>query len=127
MTLSAATCLAPAVAWVREHAPVDAVVATDGEPFVHLDPGGRVVPVHHLSPDECLVGTPVEIAATDLRALIVEGRADFAVLSGGSLELDAAEILGPGSGGPHLVRIDSLPGGGAAIRVSWPATPSNRP
>ncbi len=119
--------LAPAVAWVREHAPVDAVVATDGEPFVHLETGRRVVPVHQLSPDEYLAGTPLKIAATDLRALIVAGRADFAVLSAGSLELEAAELLGPGSGDPHLVRIDSLPGGGAAFRVSWPGTPSNRP
>jgi hypothetical protein len=119
--------LAPVAAWVRAHTPADAVIATDGEPLIHLATGRRVVPAHQLSPDEYLAGTPLETAATDLRALIVAGRAGFAVLSGGSLELDAAELLGPGSGAPHLVRIDSLPGGGAAFRVSWPDTPPNRP
>lgn len=119
--------LAPVAEWVRSQTPADAVIATDGEPLIHLQTGRRVVPVHQLSPDEYLAGTPLEIAASDLRALIIAGRADFAVLSGGSLELDAAELLGPGSGDPHLVRIDSLPGGGAAFRVSWPGTPPNRP
>lgn len=109
--------LQPIAEWVKAHTPADAVIASDGEPFVHLYSGRRVVPVHVLSPDEYLAGTPLEQAAGDLRALITAGRADYVVLSAGAYELDVASSLT--SQVPRLVPVDTLPGGGIAFRVQW--------
>jgi hypothetical protein len=115
-----ADALAPVVAWVSAHtAPTD-VIACDGEPYVHLQTGRTVVPVHVLSPDEYLAGTPLEQAADDLRALIRTGRPRFLVLSGGTAELAAAPLLDGAGGSPALVPLDTLPGGGAAFRVVLP-------
>ncbi len=109
--------LAPVVDWVNGHTPPDAVIASDGEPLVHLYTGRRVMPVHVLTPDEYLAGTPVQLAADNMRALIRAGGADFAVLSGRSAGLAAASLLGPGTGSPWLTPLDTLPGGGVAYRV----------
>jgi hypothetical protein len=115
-----AMALAPVVDWVRTHtAPTD-IVACDGEPYVHLQTGRTVVPVHVLSPDEYLAGTPLDQAADDLRALIRTGRPRFLVLSGGTAELAAAPLLDGAGGTPALVPLDTLPGGGAAYRVVLP-------
>jgi hypothetical protein len=111
--------LLPVAEWVARNTPADAVIACDGEPLVHLYTGRRVVPVHILSPDEYLAGTPLQQAADDMRRLITAGRADFAVLSAGASELEAAELLGAGTGFPRLVPLDTLPGGGVAFRVQW--------
>lgn len=111
--------LMPIVDWVNANTPPTAVIACDGEPFVHLHTGRKVVPVHVLSPDEYLAGTPLEQAAGDLRALIVAGRADFVVLSAGAGELDAAPLLGAGTAFPRILPLDTLPGGGVAFRVQW--------
>lgn len=109
--------LAPVVAWVRAATPPDAVVACDGEPLVHLYTGRRVVPVHILTADEYLAGTPLQQAADDLRRLLRAGGADFAVLSAGSGEIDAAALLRDGPDFPRLIPIATLPGGGVAFRV----------
>lgn len=109
--------LRPIVEWVRANTPPDAIVATEGEPLVHLYTRRRVVPVHILSPDEYLAGTPLDQAADDLRALVAAGGADVVVLAGRSLELAAAGQLGPGTDSPRLVPLDTLPGGGVAFRV----------
>ena len=109
--------LGPVVDWVQRHTPMSAVIACDGEPYVHLYTGRRVVPVHVLSPDEYLAGTPIEQAATDLRALLRSGRADFAVLSAGAGEIAAATLLADGPEFPRLIPLDTLPGGGVAYRV----------
>jgi hypothetical protein len=109
--------LGPVVDWVNTHTGPDDVVACDGEPFVHLHTGRRVVPVHSLSADEYLAGTALGTAADDLRALLAAGGADFAVLSAGTAEIQAAELLQEPGGSPHLVPIDTLPGGGMAFRV----------
>lgn len=109
--------LLPVVDWVRANTPVTAVVACDGEPLVHLYTGRRVVPVHILSPDEYLAGTPIEQGADDLRRLIRAGGADFAVLSAGATDLDVAVLLRDGPEFPRLIPIDTLPGGGVAFRV----------
>jgi 4-amino-4-deoxy-L-arabinose transferase-like glycosyltransferase len=111
--------LMPVVDWVNRNTPPSAVIACDGEPLVHLYTGRKVVPVHVLSPDEYLAGTPLEQAAADLRALIVAGHADFVVLSAGAGELDAAPLLGAGTSFPRIVPLDTLPGGGVAFRVQW--------
>jgi hypothetical protein len=111
--------LDPVVNWVNRNTPATAVIACDGEPLVHLYTGRKVVPVHVLSPDEYLAGTPLEQAADDLRALIVAGHADFVVLSAGAGELDAAPLLGAGTAFPRIVPLDTLPGGGVAFRVQW--------
>jgi hypothetical protein len=111
--------LMPIVNWVNANTPATAVIACDGEPLVHLYTGRRVVPVHKLSPDEYLAGTPLEQAAGDLRALIVAGRADFVVLSAGAAEHDAVPLLGAGTAFPRIVPLDTLPGGGVAFRVQW--------
>lgn len=109
--------LSPVVDWVRANTPVDAVIACDGEPLVHLYTGRRAVPVHILSPDEYLAGTPLEQGADDLRRLIKTSGADFAVLSGGASDLDVAARLRDGPEYPRLVPLDTLPGGGVAFRV----------
>ena len=109
--------LAPTVDWVARNTTLDDIIACDGEPLVHLYTGRRVVPVHVLSPTEHLAGTPVQQAADDLRALLVAGDADYAVLSARSVGLHAASLLGAGSGSPWLSPVDTLPGGGVAFRV----------
>ena len=109
--------LAPVVDWVRARTPTDAVIACDGEPLVHLYTGRRVVPVHILSPDEYVAGTPLLQGADDLRSLLRAGGADFAVLSAGATDLDVAALLRDGPEFPRLIPIDTLPGGGIAFRV----------
>jgi len=109
--------LAPVVDWVRARTPMEAVIACDGEPLIHLYTGRRVVPVHILSPDEYLAGTPVQQGADDLRRLILAGGADFAVLSAAAAAQDAAALLQDGPDFPRLIAIDTLPGGGVAYRV----------
>jgi hypothetical protein len=111
--------LLPVVDWVRAHTPADAVVACDGEPFVHLYTGRRTVPVHVLSPGEYLEATPLPEATRNLRDLIVAGRARYAVLSAGSAAIAAAGALESGPTFPRLVPVDTLPGGGVAYRVHW--------
>jgi hypothetical protein len=131
--------LLPIVDWVNRHTPDSAVVATDGEPLVHLYTGRPVLPVHILSPGEHLAPITIERAAEDLWSLITAGRADFVVLSAGSSEIEAARLLAPepasrvsrlklasrlsrqkpASRVPRLAVLDSLPGGGIAYRVHW--------
>jgi len=79
-----------------------------------------VVPVHILSPDEYLAGTPLEQAAADLRALFLANRPRYAVFSAVAAELAAAPLLDGAGGSPRLDRIAQLPGGGAAFRVVLP-------
>lgn len=109
--------LAPVVDWVNANTGVNDVVACDGEPFVNLHTGRRVVPVHALSADEYLAGTALGTAVEDLQALIVAGGADFAVFSAGTAEIQAAELLSEPGNSPRLVPMDTLPGGGVAFRV----------
>ena len=115
-----ADALAPVVAWINEHTLPTDIVACDGEPFVHLYTGRIVVPVHVLSPDEYLAGTPIEQAAADLRALITANRPSYMVLSADTPERDAAPMLTGANGTPRLIPIDSLAGGGQAYRVVFP-------
>lgn len=107
----------PVVDWVNANTGTEDVIACDGEPFVHLYTGRPVVPVHSLLADEHIAGTPPGMAADDLRALLVAGGANFAVLSAGAPELQAANLLRESGGSPRLVPIDTLPGGGMAFRV----------
>jgi len=115
-----ATALIPVAAWINTHTTMADVVACDGEPFVHLYTGRTVVPVHILSPDEYLAGTPLEQAASDLRALFIANRPRFAVFSAAAGELAAAPLLDGAHGTPRLVPLDTLPGGGIAFRVVLP-------
>jgi hypothetical protein len=114
-----ATRLRPVVEWVVAHTGPDDVIASDGDPLVHLYTGRRVVPVHVLSPDEYVTATPPLQAADDLRALLRAGRATYAVLSAGAAAADAAALVADHAGSPRLVPIDTLPGGGVAFRVDW--------
>ena len=109
--------LVPVVEWIRTHTPPGATVAVDGEPLVHLYTGRRVVPVHVLTPDEYLAGTPTEVAVRDLRALLGAGGADFAVYTAGAGAASAAPFLVDGPEYPRLVPLDTLPGGGTAWKV----------
>ena len=95
----------------------DALLPVDGEPFVFLYTGRTVVPVHILSPDEYVAGTPLERAAGDLRELIAVGKPQYAVFSGAAGEREAAPMLDGRSGTPKLEWISAIPGGGAAYRV----------
>ena len=115
-----ADALAPVVAWINQHTLPTDTVACDGEPFVHLYTGRIVVPVHVLSPDEYLAGTPIELAAADLRALITANRPSYLVLSADTPERDAAPMLDGANGTPRLVPIATLAGGGQAYRVLLP-------
>jgi hypothetical protein len=115
-----AAALMPVADWINTHTGRDDVVACDGEPFVHLYTCRTVVPVHILSPDEYLAGTPLEQAADDLRALFIANRPRYAVFSGAAAELAAAPLLDGANGTPRLVPLDTLPGGGAAFRVVFP-------
>ena len=115
-----ADVLLPVAAWVRANTRPGDIVACDGESLVHLYTGRTVVPVHILSPDEYLAGTPLEQAAADLRALVVANRPQFAVFSAAATELAAASLLDGAGGTPRLERIAELPGGGAAFRVVLP-------
>ena len=115
-----ADALTPVVAWINQHTRPTDIVACDGEPFVHLYTGRIVVPVHVLSPDEYLAGTPIEQAAADLRALITANRPSYMVLSADTPERDAAPLLSGAHGTPALIPIDSLTGGGQAYRVVLP-------
>lgn len=115
-----ADALTPVVAWINQHTRPTDIVACDGEPFVHLYTGRIVVPVHVLSPDEYLAGTPIEQAAADLRALIIANRPSYMVLSADTPERDAAPLLTGVNGTPALIPIDSLTGGGLAYRVVLP-------
>jgi 4-amino-4-deoxy-L-arabinose transferase-like glycosyltransferase len=115
-----AAALIPLAAWISANTDARDVVACDGEPFVHLYTGRTVVPVHILSPDEYLAGTPVEQAAADLRALFLAHRPRYAVFTGGSEELAAAPLLNGANGSPQLEPLATLPGGGAAFRVHLP-------
>lgn len=113
-----ADMLAPVVAWVAAHTAPGDIVACDGEPYVHLATGRTVVPVHQLSPDEYLAGTPLEVAAADLRALLAENHPRWMVLSAAAGELAAVPLLDGRNGTPRLERVADLPGGGAAFAVS---------
>jgi hypothetical protein len=115
-----AQLLAPIAEWVNANTEPGDVVACDGEPFVHLYTGRLVVPVHILSPDEYLAGTPLEQAAADLRALFITSHPRYAVLSAGSAELAAVPLLDGANGTPRLEPLATLPGGGAAFRVIFP-------
>ena len=115
-----AAALVPVADWVVRHTrPLD-IVACDGEPFVHLYTGRIVVPVHILTPDEYLAGTPLEQAAADLRALFTAHRPRYAVFSAAAPQRAAASLLDGAGGTPRLVLLDTLPGGGAAFRVEIP-------
>ncbi len=115
-----AQVLAPVAEWIIANTEPGDIIACDGEPFVHLYTGRLVVPVHVLSPDEYLAGTPLEQAAADLRAQLSAGRPRFAVFSGGAGELSAAPLLDGAGNTPRLEPLASLPGGGAAFRVVLP-------
>ena len=115
-----ADALVPVAAWINANTQPGDVVACDGEPFVHLYTGRTVVPVHILSPDEYLAGTPLEQAAADLRALFIAHRPQFAVFSAMSAELAATPLLDGAGGSPRLEPVATLPGGGAAFRVRLP-------
>jgi hypothetical protein len=115
-----AAALIPLADWISANTEAGDVVACDGEPFVHLYTGRIVVPVHILSPDEYLAGTPVEQAAADLRALFMAHRPRYAVFTAGSEELAAAPQLSGANGSPRLELLATLPGGGAAFRVHLP-------
>ena len=115
-----AQLLAPIAEWINANTDPGDVVACDGEPFVHLYTGRRVVPVHILSPDEYLAGTPLEQAAADLRALVMTSHPRYAVLSAGSAELAAVPLLDGANGTPRFEPLATLPGGGAAFRVIFP-------
>jgi hypothetical protein len=112
-----ADALIPVAAWINANTRPDDVVAVDGEPFVYLQTGRTVVPVHELSPDEYFAGTPLERAAADLRELIAVGRPRYAVFSGTSAERQAAAMLDGRNGTAKLEWVAVLPGGGAAYRV----------
>jgi hypothetical protein len=115
-----AAALMPVADWINAHTVRGDVVACDGEPFVYLYTGRTVVPVHILSPDEYLAGTPLEQAADDLRALFIANRPSYAVFSGSAAELAAAPLLDGVNGTPRLEPLDTLPGGGVAFRVVFP-------
>jgi hypothetical protein len=115
-----AAALTPVAAWINTHTAPEDVIACDGEPFVHLYTGRTVVPVHILSPDEYLAGTPIAQAAEDLRTLFTANRPRYAVFSAAAGELGAAALLDGANGTPRLVPLDTLPGGGAAFRVVLP-------
>jgi hypothetical protein len=115
-----AAALAPVASWIMTNTAPGDIIACDGEPFINLYTGRTVVPVHILSPDEYLAGTPIEQAATDLRALFVAHRPQFAVFSAASGELAAAPLLDGANGTPRLEPVATLPGGGAAFRVHLP-------
>lgn len=115
-----ADALIPVADWINANTKPDDVVAVDGEPFIYLHTGRTVVPVHILSPDEYVAGTPFERAADDLRALIAAGRPRYAVFSGAAGEREVAPMLDGRDGTPRLEWIDALPGGGAAYRVVLP-------
>jgi hypothetical protein len=114
---STADQLVPVAEWINANTSPDDVVAVDGEPFIYLRTGRTVVPVHIVSPDDLVAGTPLARAATDLRALIAVGRPRFAVFSGAAGERDAAKLLDGRSGTATFEWIASLPGGGVAYRV----------
>ncbi|HVT38380.1 MAG TPA: hypothetical protein VHE78_05025 [Gemmatimonadaceae bacterium] len=115
-----AAVLVPLADWINANTDAGDVVACDGEPFVHLYTGRTVVPVHILSPDEYLAGTPVDHAAADLRMLFVAHRPRYAVFTAGSEELAAAPLVNGANGSPRLELVATLPGGGAAFRVHLP-------
>jgi 4-amino-4-deoxy-L-arabinose transferase-like glycosyltransferase len=115
-----ASALLPVAEWVNANTDPGDVVACDGESLVHLYTGRTVVPVHILSPDEYLAGTPLEQAAADLRAIFLANRPRYAVFSAVATELAAAPLLDGAGGSPRLDRIAQLPGGGAAFRVVLP-------
>ena len=115
-----AASLSPLSDWISANTEVTDVVACDGEPFMHLYTGRRVVPVHILSPYEYLVGTPLEQAADDLRVLFIAHRPRYAVFTAASEELAAAPLLNGANGTPRLEQIATLPGGGGAFRVHLP-------
>jgi hypothetical protein len=110
----------PVVAWINANTSASDVIACDGEPFVHLYSGRTVVPVHILSPDEYLAGTPLEQGAADLRALILAHRPTYAVFSSASADLAAAPLVDGSNATPRLELVANLPGGGAAFRVHLP-------
>jgi hypothetical protein len=112
-----ADALLPVADWINTNTKPGDVVAVDGEPFVFLYTGRTVVPVHILSPDEYVAGTPLERAAGDLRELIAVGKPQYAVFSGAAGEREAAPMLDGRSGTPKLEWISAIPGGGAAYRV----------
>ncbi len=115
-----AGALIPVAEWVNANTAPGDIVACDGEPFVHLYTGRTVVPVHILSPDEYLAGTPLKQAAADLRALIVANRPRYAVFSAAAAERAVAPLLDGANGTPRLERIADLPVGGAAYQVALP-------
>jgi hypothetical protein len=112
-----AAALMPVADWINTHTEMSDVVACDGEPFVHLYTRRIVVPVHILSPDEYLAGTPIEEAAADLRRLLIAHRPRYAVFSATAAELAAVPLLDGANGTPRLEPIATLPGGGGAYRV----------
>ena len=117
---SNAAALDPVVAWIRANTLPTDVVACDGEPLVHLYSGRTVVPVHILSADEYLAGTPLETAADGMRALFLAHRPRYVVFSAAAAELAAAPLLDGANGTPRLEPLGALPGGGAAFRVHVP-------
>ncbi len=116
---ASAAQLRPVVDWVNAHTAPGDVVATEGEPLVHLYTGRPVVPVHVLTADEYLAGTSLRQPVASLRALLHAGHAAWAVFYPGAFEADAAELTSPAAGSPRLVPVDTLPGGAVAFRVEW--------
>jgi len=114
-----AEALTPVAEWIRANTAPRDVVACDGEAWVYFATGRTVVPVHSLSPDEYLAGTPLEQAASDLRALIAENHPRWLVLSAAAGELAAVPLLDGREAGPGLRHVADLPGGGAAFAVIW--------
>lgn len=112
-----ADALLPVADWINANTSPDDVVAVDGEPFIYLRTGRTVVPVHVLSPDDYVAGTPLVRAAADLRALIAVGRPRYAVFSGAAGEREAARMLDGRNRTPKLQWIATLPAGGVAYRV----------
>jgi hypothetical protein len=112
--------LIPVAAWIEEHTKPDDVIAVVGEPFIYLHTGRTVVPVHILSPDEYVAGTPVELEAANLRKLVIAGRPNYAVFSGTAVERLAAPLLDGKNGTPRFDLIGAVPGGGVAYRVVLP-------
>jgi hypothetical protein len=112
-----ADAMLPVAEWINANTAPGDVIAVDGEPFIYLHTGRTVVPVHILSADEYVAGTPLERGLADLRALILMGRPKYAVFSAVAGERDIAPMLDGTNGTPKLEWISALPGGGAAFRV----------